>query len=147
MSSNPAKDRLHADLIASIEAEDRYFNMAYWVTDHAADPFCHDPNEPPATCDTASCLAGHIEAVRPELAAELAPRFRARWGLDHQRLAQTIYELETGEPCPLDFLGRNRLDDVELDQISREDAVLHVRGEHDEWPLLGGRAEGDGDDD
>lgn len=145
MSSNPAKDRLHADLIASIEAEDRTFNMAYWVDVDVDGPF-YDPNEPPATCDTASCMAGHIEALRPELAAELAPQFRNRWGLDHRRLAQTIYELETGEPCRLDFLGLNTSLARRLGEITRAEAIAHIRGEHDEWPLLNGRVEGDGDD-
>lgn len=143
--TNPAKAKLHQDLIDSIDAEDRFFNMAYWVTPHIEDPFAYDPNEPVATCDTASCIAGHLEAIRPELAAELAPSFRNRFGLNHERLAVAIYERETGEACRLDFRARNHTE-KNLHEVTREDAIAHVRGEHPNWPLLSGRHPDDGDD-
>lgn len=145
---NPAaREALIRDVIASIEAEERTFQMEYWVTtDASVDPYGLRPDrseEAPATCDTASCIAGHLEAVRPGLAARLAPAFRSRFGLDHAGLARAIYTAETGEACPIDFWGNEA--PKSLESITREDAIAHVRGEHEEWPLLDRASHDDGE--
>jgi hypothetical protein len=145
---NPAaREALIRDVIASIEAEERTFQMEYWVTTDARDdlPIGDRPDrsdEAPASCETASCIAGHLEAVRPELAASLAPRFRGRFGLEHAKLAAAIYQAETGEECTIDFWGEQA--PKALDRITREDAIAHVRGEHRDWPLLDRSATRDG---
>jgi hypothetical protein len=144
---NPAaREALIRDVIASIEAEERTFQMEYWVTtDASVDPYGPRPDrseEAPATCDTASCIAGHLEAVRPELAAALAPRFRGRYGLEHAELAAAIYQAETGEACRFDFWGTSA--PKQLESITREDAIAHIRGEHRDWPLLDRSASRDG---
>jgi hypothetical protein len=143
---NPAaREALIRDVIASIEAEERTFQMEYWVTPDARDdlPIGDPSEEAPATCDTASCIAGHLEAVRPELAASLAPRFRGRYGLEHDELAAAIYQAETGEVCPFDFWGNQA--PKQLEHITREDAIAHVRGEHEQWPLLDRASRDDGE--
>jgi hypothetical protein len=136
--TNPeARAALIRDLVNSIAAEDRTFQMDYWVTtdrDGLNGPLTSRYEEAPASCETASCIAGHLEAVRPELALELVDQFRSRYGVEHAHLAAAIYQAETGEACPFDFWGH--LSSKDLEHITREDAVAHIRGEHDEWPLL-----------
>lgn len=133
------KAALINDLIASITAEGHTFDMSAWTTDE-------DEATGPATCETASCLAGHLEAIRPALAAQLAECFEAEeydgtptGRVDHAELAVAIWKRETGEAsCPLDFLGHNT--PRSLERLTVEDAVAHVRGENPEWPLLTGRS-------
>lgn len=135
MSTNPARDQLHADLVEAIRNEANAFDMRYYTTTQRDfQPAIARVPEAVATCDTALCMAGHLEAVRPELAAELAPNYSYAGGhVSHSQLASAIYERVTGERCPLDFYGINTTKD--LDNLTREDAVLHILGEHDAWPL------------
>lgn len=134
MPTNAKKVKLHDDLIASILNEDRVFNMDRWLTDEALE------DNVTATCDTASCMAGHLEAIRPELAEKLREKYtvterRFMGGhayIDHPELARELYEIETGEPCTLDFYAFNH--PAYLGEQTREDAVAHIRGEHPEWP-------------
>lgn len=132
MSTNPKKDRLHADLIAAIRNEANAFDMRWYTTIHRDRPGARRILDV-ATCDTALCMAGHLEAIRPELTAELAPRYTHDLDVSHAMLASAIYERATGERCPLDFYGDNTTKD--LRELTREDAVLHILGEHDAWPL------------
>lgn len=151
MSSNPAKTAFEAELIEAIQDESLYFDMSYFRTeDRDADladgrrPYWLDGEPPVTSCETASCMAGHIQALRPELARELAPAYRGMRGLAHDQLARAIYERVTGELCRLDFYGSNS-DKKFLDELTREDAVRHIRGEHEDWPLLA-RFETEGDE-
>lgn len=130
------KAQLIEDLVASITHEDRTFDMSAWVTDEDA------PG--PATCGTASCLAGHLAAIRPELAARLAPQYETERDdgsptafVNHASLSRAIYCAETGEiTCPLDFMARNY--PGLLAEIDVDDAIEHVRGTSEVWPLLTG---------
>lgn len=128
MSEN--KSRFIGDLIASIKNEQRTFDMSRWTVSGFAIGV-------PATCGTACCIAGHIEAIRPELAARMVPEDHVR--VDHASLANAIYEHETGEECNLDFCGYNT--DTELQDLTREDAVLHILNENPEWPQLTGEVD------
>jgi hypothetical protein len=114
------------ELVAQIQNEQYHFDMQYFTTDRSG-AF----GEPPVSCDTASCIAGHIEALRPEL----APRSGS-----HARRAAAIYLAETGEPCRLDFYGVNHCTEdgelSELNTITREEAIAHILGESEDWPQL-----------
>ena len=134
---NPEKKAaLIRDLVESIRAEDRVFQMEFWTTTDRDEPFGSAHGDP-ATCDTASCIAGHLEAIRPVLAAELAYRYRFPDGeICHADLARAIYRAETGEAsCPFDFIGYQS--SKSLEEITREDAVAHVLGTNPEWPQEG----------
>ena len=128
--SNPNLDRktkFLAELVAQIQNEQYHFDMEYFTTNRIT-----GFGEPPPTCDTASCIAGHIEALRPELAK--------RVGGSHPTRAAGIYRAETGEPCRLDFYGINYRDadgfSAGLRNISREEAIAHILGESENWPQL-----------
>jgi hypothetical protein len=119
------KSKLKADLIASITATRRKFHMGGFKTGDTRDL---------ATCGTALCMAGHLEAIRKKLARKLAPAYRSFGSLDHEGLASAILVAETGEQCPLDFMAR--LLDAELDHITVKQAVAHIKGRSKKWPLL-----------
>lgn len=121
-------NQLEKDLIASITAPRRKFTMSKWHT--------REDEAVTATCRTACCLAGHIEAIRPKVAKALLPQFREADGeyINHRGLAAAIYEQETGKPCRLDFQGANT--NQRISDISREEAVAHVKGKNPTWPLL-----------
>lgn len=127
---NPAQIELHQKLIASINNTQRHFDMSNWcVPGHNAEI---------ATCGTASCLAGHLEALYPELAKKLRPYFvRSGGGFRHDRLAAEIYETVTGVECPLDFYATDYDESTEdtLSSITRDEAIAHINGEHPQWPL------------
>lgn len=109
------------EIIASIMDEDMYFDMSRFTTGNEALP---------ATCDTASCMAGHIVALRPALTNKIIG-VRTCWL--HGGLASDVYFRETGQECQFDFYASNT--EKGFTQITREDAVLHIKGEHPEWPL------------
>jgi len=110
-------------LIAAIHDENVYFNMA---------EFCRFNEASPATCETASCMAGHIEALYPEVTAEIIRR--RGYMPDHAFLAEDVYKEVTGEKCRLDFFGYFHPGD-ELSPISRDAAILHIAGISEDWPL------------
>ncbi len=110
-------------LIAAIHDESVYFNMAN---------FCRANQDLPATCETASCMAGHIEALYPEVTAEIVRRRGYMPG--HNILASAVYEEVTGEICRLDFFGYYH-PGVDLGPISRDEAILHIAGISENWPL------------
>lgn len=129
----PRARRLHPfdkEIIASIQNEKRTFQMERFVTgNQGADV---------ATCKTACCMAGHIEALRRPLAKRLAKQ-GGKFGelgdyLCHDDIAAEIYRRETGKECPLDFMGSRTMAD--LDDLTREDAVNHIKGVNLDWPLL-----------
>lgn len=119
------------ELIDSILNEQRKFDMCDWKAGDLAKV---------ATCKTALCMAGHIEALRPRLAKKLAADFTYPLGyndeveIDHELLAEAIWKQETGEQCRLDFTGRNN--STYLEELTRKDAVAHIRGRSKKWPLL-----------
>lgn len=109
-------------------------------------------NSVPADCDTACCIAGHIEAnwpgtthrliaqdpdkyLTPPCNCSVCVAAGARAGkLDHQLLAADVWEAVTGKPCRFDFSsGPGVL--REANGITREDAVAHIYGRHKQWPL------------
>lgn len=55
--------------------------------------------------------------------------------LDHGRLAAEIYETVTGVECPLDFHATEHSCGYNLETITRDEAILHINGEHPQWPL------------
>lgn len=137
LTQKQRKKKFLDDLVASIKNEARTFNMYRFVKNSTEDQIAY--------CGTASCIAGHIEAIRRPLAKQLieedsenqvsypvypsyekAPR--------HAELAAKIYELETGEPCNLDFYGHNTPNRSNLTGITRKQAVSHVRGTSKKWP-------------
>jgi hypothetical protein len=124
-------NQLEKDLIASINAPRRKFDMSKWHTKE-------EEAGRVATCGTACCLAGHIEAIRPKLAKRLLPAYVHAWGdyIDHAGLARAIYREETGKPCRLDFHGDKSALGKRLDEITREEAVAHIKGKNPAWPLL-----------
>ena len=117
MASNPKRNRLVRDLVASIKDEGNLFDMSAFV----------------GTWGTASCIAGHLWAVRPGLARRYAASAGDFWSYDD--VAADIWRHETGEAfCPLDFFGqRNKKN---LSRITREEAIDHVRGVSKSWPQL-----------
>lgn len=132
---------LKQELIEAIQNEELHFGMRQWKIGR------HNRYATPATCNTASCMAGHIEALRPELAKKLAPKHTSTYvlahtdhkDLDHEALAQEIWELETDTKCRLDFCGLNydnTYGDSDLDQITRKEAIAHIKGRSKKWPLL-----------
>jgi hypothetical protein len=135
------KAKFLADLIASIENENRQFDMNRFVVDDA------DEKVVP-TCGTASCIAGHIEAIRRPLAkkllAECPEQVSDWWGhkkydppaVEHDLMAAKIYELETGEKCRLDFFGTRLPQDKWNIKASRRNAVAHIKGTSRIWPQL-----------
>lgn len=124
------KNTLEADLIAAIRDERRTFRMELY---HRG-----DEETQAASCETACCMAGHIEALRPELAARFLSQCMAPVGflpeLNHKKLARKIWKHETGEVCLLDFTGRNT--NLDLEEISRDYAIEHILGENDDWEQL-----------
>lgn len=134
--------KLEQDLINAIENEQNHFNMASWSTDPDA---CEAHRL--ITCDTANCMAGHIVALRPKLAIKLAPAHTVAYGspagkfhIRYDRLAAAIWKKETGEDCRLDFFAGKaneyEMDLESIEDLTREDAVKHIRGEHPHWPLF-----------
>jgi hypothetical protein len=131
------KSKFLKDLEASILAEDHTFNMRDFTTDYF-DYFDYDddPDDvlPQVTCDTASCIAGHILAVRPGLARKFAKQYDdSSWTFD--ALAADVWYHETGEQCRLDFYGVNHTTKrFDNDAITRAEAVAHIRGTSEVWP-------------
>jgi hypothetical protein len=121
-------NQLERDLIASITAPRRKFDMSKWHT--------KETKAVTATCGTACCLAGHIEAIRPKVTKQLLRRFLYEDGeyINHAGLAAAIYAQETGKPCRLDFCGSTV--PKRMSEISREEAVAHIKGKNPDWPLL-----------
>lgn len=123
------KGDLKQELIESILNENRRFDMSRWTTVIV--------DTKPASCETACCMAGWIQALRPKLAKELLPADAEVFGMsgwDHTNLARAIWEHETGQECRLDFAGENH--PSETTDITRKDAVAHIRGRSKRWPLL-----------
>ncbi len=96
-----------------------------------------------ASCRTASCMAGHVEALRPQLTKKLLPDYQFCGGaVDHEKLARAIWKEETGKECTLDFLADNHPKEAKEDfesyaeSVTRKEAVAHIRGSK-RWPQLG----------
>lgn len=128
---------LKDELIESIRNEERQFDMSRW---NSADGHgCVGWSSLP-TCKTACCLAGHIEALRPKLAKNLANSLAGDLGLDHEGIARAIWEKEMGEDCRLDFRGASVQEkywpNTGMEGISRSMAIAHIRGRSKRWPLL-----------
>lgn len=141
------KNDLKQELIEAIQNEELQFNMSTWKVGW------HNAIGTPATCNTASCMAGHIEALRPKLAKKLASKYISTYiyhgdiikEIDHAALANEIWETETGEKCQLDFIG-NRFNEkkkdedwsycADLNSVTRKEAIAHIRGRSKKWPLL-----------
>jgi hypothetical protein len=122
------KAKFIKDLCDSILNEKRTFYMGNWCTrdDHGI-----------ATCGTASCIAGHIEAIRRPLAKKLVVTDKSllfSGMVCHASLAEKIYIEETGERCPLDFLARRHPRGI--NGVTRRTAVAHVKGTSKVWPQL-----------
>lgn len=113
------------ELIASILDEQNKFDMR---------EFKSGSNNQVATCKTALCMAGHIEALRPRLAKKLAAKHKFYGELDHHDLAHAIWREETGQECRLDFFAD--MTETSMDVLTRKDAVAHIRGRSKKWPLL-----------
>ena len=127
-------------LIDSIRKESRHFDMAFFTKkskykEYGPDEF--DYADTP-TCGTASCIAGHIQAMRPRLAAKIRKELSFEGYIpEHDVVAAHVWEQVTGKECRFDFFGRlNGLDFKPLDLITREEAIAHIRGKNENWPLL-----------
>jgi hypothetical protein len=139
----PTKPRksFQQELIDAILNEDNKFDMGEFKSGSLLTT---------ATCNTARCMAGHIEALRPKRAKELAKELglRTNDGMCssiHSDIAGTIWKEETGQECRLDFFGNERHGDMKyareggvrfLDDMTREETVAHIQGKNPEWPLL-----------
>lgn len=115
-------------LAASIRNEQRHYDQERFVIQGAE----HDGI---ATCGTACCIAGHIEACWPRVAARLAklPEFHpscdcCKDDIFHGELANAVWQEVTGKPCRFKF-------GVPPFDPTREDAVAHIYGRHKRWPL------------
>lgn len=120
---------LKDELIAAIKDEENHFGMERYTI---------SKNEymNAATCDTASCMAGWIEALRPYAARKLRSAYvNSDDEIDHCGLAARIWQDEMNEPCTLDFLAHG-LHFHGLVSITREQAIAHIKGDSDKWPLL-----------
>lgn len=146
-ATKPRSRRLHAfdkEIIASITNEKLYFDMCKFTTSPLTRVLEGEHEgewvEPLPTCATASCMAGHINARRRPLAKRLAnkPEFRTGYNkedIDHAAVAREIYKRETGKVCRLDFLGLESTR-LNLFELTRADAVAHIKGVHPTWPLF-----------
>jgi hypothetical protein len=136
-TKKPRARRLHPfekELIASIENEKRTFHMKEFVVGGNEQDFGETVQV--ASCKTASCMAGHIEALRRPLAKRLAAKEEFQHGNgdpSHSLIAEEIYRRETGRDCPLDFFGD--LSAKGFDELTRDEAVAHIKGINPEWPL------------
>jgi hypothetical protein len=133
----PKQIKVHQKIINSISNEKRHFDMSHWILPSQDDEYC----QARASCKTASCMAGHLEAAYPRQAAKLLAENRVGKYADdngrihsHEHLAIDLYEHLTGEKCPLDFLA-DRIG-KETEDITRKEAVAHLKGTSRKWPLL-----------
>jgi hypothetical protein len=111
-------------LADSIRNEKREYNQCMWKLG--------DQNEL-ATCGTACCIAGHIEAIFRPQAKRLVGSHTDNTGyVDHVTLARDIWKTVTGKTCRFDF----SIPDLP-GPIGREEAVAHIYGRlSEDWPLL-----------
>ena len=124
-----SKPTLKDELIAAIQNEDNRFDMSRFTT-----------NDRRATCKTACCMAGHIEALRPELAKKFLLEhsdlhLQGHSSIDHEGLAAAIWEHEMGEKCRLDFFAYKFKGEAYLEDITRKQAIAHIKGKSRNWPL------------
>lgn len=121
-------------LARSIRNERRNYDQTRFVADGAR-------KDVPATCGTACCIAGHIEACWPGTARRLLAKNNYRLDcscddcsrnprIDHTVLAGDIWQAVTGKPCRFDFSAG-----PEFAPPTREEAVAHIYGRHKEWKL------------
>ncbi len=142
----PKQIKVHQKIIDSISNEKRHFDMSRWVLPTKDDEYCQSR----ASCKTASCMAGHLEAAYPRQTAKLLSNdvhvdgvgnytYRSGKIHNHEQLAQDLYKELTGEECPLDFLA----DPIgkEIDDITRAEAIAHLKGTSRKWPLLNTKEE------
>lgn len=119
-------------LAASIRNERRTYDQTRFNT------LVGDDYLKPATCGTAACVAGHIEACWPRVTKRLAPSFSfAPNDVDHRALARAVWREVTGKPCRFDFSSGPDLQDENGDvrYPTREEAVAHIYGRNKAWPL------------
>lgn len=111
-------------LADSIRNERREYNQYLWKRG--------DQNEL-ATCSTACCIAGHIEAIFHPQAKRLVGSHTDNTGfVDHTSLARDIWKTVTGKTCRFDF----GIPDMP-GPIGREEAVAHIYGRlSTDWPLI-----------
>ena len=122
-------------LAASIRNERRTYDQCRFTTEIG------DKYTQPATCGTAACIAGHIEAIFPRVTQRLAPSysFELEQGL-HGALARAVWREVTGKPCRFDFsAGPDREEGGSYRSPTREEAVAHIYGRNKSWPLQGAR--------
>lgn len=124
---------LKDELIAAIQNESNYFNMCFWC-----DPSKTQVMDVANACNTPSCMAGWICALRPNAAQEI-------WAEDPEtltvgRVAARIWEQELGEPCKLDFYALHCIgadgNEKEIEEISRKETIDHINGQCEHWPQL-----------
>lgn len=133
----PKQKEVHAKLIASISKESRRFDMSRWV--FTGGEYIEEEHRKPATCKTAACMAGHLEAIYPKQAKALVTSGDVTWSngvVRHELLAPLLYEKVTGEKCPLNFTADVAEFGKDLEQITRAEAIAHIRGNSKKWPLL-----------
>ncbi len=142
----PTKPRksFQQELIDAILNENHKFDMHMFKT---------GSDKTTASCNTARCMAGHIEALRPERAKELAKELNLKGtriaSLIHSKIADTIWREETGKSCRLDFFGMERVGGMrirrcengsfefrDMGSITREETVAHIQGKNADWPLI-----------
>jgi hypothetical protein len=122
-------------LAASIQNERRTYNQNYWTTG--------DANKLPK-CGTASCLAGHIEALWPRVAKRLAPLYtetrkseftgHTYHTIMHAKLAAAVWKEVTGAECRFDF-DLSNMTYAGFEPTDRDAAVAHIWGRNRKWPL------------
>ncbi len=131
------RDQFIDELCETIANEQNPFDMQEFVSDDVGYPAGR--GAPHVTCGTARCIAGHIWGLHPERAQELAA---AEGWWSFESVAARIWRERTGDAeCPLDFYGVNAHDPEtgrlkDLEDITREEAVAHIRGVCPTWPQL-----------
>lgn len=120
-------------VIKSILNENRTFDMRTWTTMNLDEEYAKV-----ATCATASCLAGHIEACWPTVAKRIAKGMLDGGGfVDHSVVADKVWKEVTGKKCRFDFFADTyEGEGSEMADITREEAVEHIKGRSKTWPLI-----------
>lgn len=134
----PKQKEVHEKLIASISKESRRFDMSRWLFT-TEDVYIESEHQKTASCKTAACMAGHLEAIYPKQAKAIVASGAATspsGAVWHELLAPMLYEKVTGEKCPLDFTAEVAEFGKDLEEITRAEAIAHIRGNSKKWPLL-----------
>lgn len=114
---------LKDELITAIINEQNHFDMSCFVKEGTE-------NEIPS-CNTASCIAGWIMALRPDKTTKILERNGVLYeDSEPADIAKEIWSEEEPDCAALDFYGEKC--STYLENISREEAIYHIQN-NGEW--------------